>query len=143
MKTWWRIVTAAFNNPRLRGPHFEHNDERTDLGFCWSYLFPGNSVLHLHQSMFTKSISFLASAEQKERWMTMINNLQILGCYAQTEMGHGSNVGGIETTATFDKQSDEFVIHTPNLKATKFWPGGLGIIATHGIVMAKMILDKK
>jgi acyl-CoA oxidase len=58
-------------------------------------------------------------------------------------MGHGSNVGGIETTATFDKQSDEFVIHTPNLKATKFWPGGLGIIATHGIVMAKMILDKK
>ena len=58
-------------------------------------------------------------------------------------MGHGSNIGGIETTATFDLQTDEFIIHTPNLRATKFWPGGLGITATHGIVMAKMIINKK
>lgn len=71
----------------------------------------------------------------------MINSLQILGCYAQTEMGHGSNVAGIETTATFDKNSDEFVIHTPNIRATKFWPGGLGKHSTHAVVMARLILD--
>jgi len=58
-------------------------------------------------------------------------------------MGHGSNVTGIETTATFDKETDEFVIHTPNIRATKFWPGGLGKLATHAVVMAKMILNKK
>ena len=72
----------------------------------------------------------------------MINNLNILGCYAQTEMGHGSNVAGIETTATFDKATDEFIIHTPTIKATKFWPGGLGIIATHAVVMAKLIIGE-
>lgn len=73
----------------------------------------------------------------------MINSLQILGCYAQTEMGHGSNVAGIETTATYDQNTDEFVIHTPNIRATKFWPGGLGKHATHAIVMAKLILEGK
>lgn len=41
-----------------------------------------------------------------------------------TELAHGSNVAGLETTATFDEGSDEFVIHTPNVSATKWWIGG-------------------
>jgi acyl-CoA oxidase len=58
-------------------------------------------------------------------------------------MGHGSNVAGLETTATYDKETDEFVIHTPNIRATKFWPGGLGKHATHAVVMAQLILEGK
>ena len=38
---------------------------------------------------------------------------QVVGCYAQTEMAHGSNVRGLETTATYDKQTQEFVLHSP------------------------------
>lgn len=91
--------------------------------------------------MFTKSIVFLASEEQKARWLDMVNKLQIIGCYAQTELGHGSNVAGLETTATLDKETDEFVIHTPSIRATKFWPGSLGRISTHAIVMANLIVD--
>merc|ERR1711998_444788 len=71
----------------------------------------------------------------------MMNNFQILGCYAQTEMGHGSNVAGIETTATFDKETQEFILHTPTIKATKFWPGALGKNSTHACIMAQLILD--
>jgi len=93
--------------------------------------------------MFTKSINFLSNQEQKDRWIPLINNLNMLGCYAQTEMGHGSNVAGVETTATFDKATDEFIIHTPSIRATKFWPGGLGKFATHAVVMAKLILENK
>jgi acyl-CoA oxidase len=66
----------------------------------------------------------------------MVQNMNIMGCYAQTELGHGSNVQGIETTATLDKSTDEFVIHSPTIRATKFWPGGLGLQATHAIVYA-------
>ena len=59
--------------------------------------------------------------------MPLIDNWKIIGCYAQTELGHGSNVAGLETTAELDTSTDEFVLHTPNFKASKFWPGNLGV----------------
>lgn len=65
----------------------------------------------------------------------------MLGCYAQTELGHGSYVQGLETTATFDKETDEFVVHTPTLTATKWWPGDMGLFSTHAIVYANLIID--
>lgn len=64
----------------------------------------------------------------------------IHGCYAQTEIGHGSDVSGLLTTATYDKKSDEFVIHTPVPEATKWWPGELGRYATHAVVFAQLLI---
>ena len=48
-----------------------------------------------------------------------------------TELGHGSNVSGLETTAIFDRAHDSFVIHTPSVTATKWWIGGAAQSATH------------
>ncbi len=48
-----------------------------------------------------------------------------VGGFAMTEMGHGSNVREIETTATFEKTTQEFILHTPTLSATKFWIGNM------------------
>ena len=61
-------------------------------------------------------------------------------CYLQTELGHGSNVACLETTAAYLPESQEFEIHSPTLTSTKWWIGGLGKTATHGIVQAKLIL---
>ena len=36
-------------------------------------------------------------------------------------------------------QTDEFVVHTPTIKATKFWPGSLGVVSNHAIVFARCI----
>lgn len=66
----------------------------------------------------------------------------MVGCYAQTELGHGSNVGGLETTATFDRETDEFIVHSPTITASKFWAGGLGVWANHAVVFAKLIVDE-
>lgn len=44
--------------------------------------------------------------------------------FCPLELAHGSNVAGVESTATFDEKTDEFVIHTPHLGATKWWIGG-------------------
>ena len=46
--------------------------------------------------------------------------LQVVINYVPT----GSNVRGLETTATYDEKTQEFVVNTPTLTATKFWPGG-------------------
>ncbi|KAI5966956.1 POX1 [Candida pseudojiufengensis] len=65
----------------------------------------------------------------------------IYGCFGMTELAHGSNVMGIETTATFDKENDEFVINTPHIGATKWWIGGAAHSATHCSVYARLIVD--
>jgi len=53
--------------------------------------------------MFISVVKNLGDKDQVEKWLPMIHSLKMTGCYAQTELGHGSNVAGIETTATFDK----------------------------------------
>lgn len=68
---------------------------------------------------------------------------QLWGCFGMTELGHGSNVAGCETTATFDKETDEFVINTPHIGATKWWIGGAAHSATHSSVYARLIVDGK
>lgn len=64
-----------------------------------------------------------------------------MGCYAQTELGHGSNVSGLETTATLDLKTDEFVIHSPTVTSTKYWPGGLGLWANYAAVFAHCLVE--
>ena len=65
---------------------------------------------------------------------------QLYGCFGMTELGHGSNVAGCETTATFDEETDEFIIDTPHIGATKWWIGGAAHSATHTVCYARLIV---
>ncbi len=38
-----------------------------------------------------------------------------------TELGYGNNAVEMETTAIYDRKTDEFVIHTPSTLAQKYW----------------------
>jgi len=73
----------------------------------------------------------------------LVNNCGVLGCYLQTELGHGTNVLGLETTATYIPETKEFEIHSPTLTSSKWWIGALGKTATHGVIQAKLIIDNK
>ncbi|XP_031273870.1 peroxisomal acyl-coenzyme A oxidase 1-like [Pistacia vera] len=97
----------------------------------------------LHWGMFVPAIKGQGTDEQHQKWLPLAYKMQIIGCYAQTELGHGSNVQGLETTATFDPQTDEFVVHSPTLTSSKWWPGGLGKVSTHAVVYARLITDGK
>lgn len=69
--------------------------------------------------------------------MPRIFDHSIIGCYAQTELGHGSNVRGLETTAKWDPTKKEFILHTPSLTGSKFWNGSMGRTATHAVRVPK------
>lgn len=42
------------------------------------------------------------------------------------------------TTSTFDEETDSFILHTPEVGATKWWIGELGLVANHAIVFAQL-----
>jgi len=99
-------------------------------------------AMSLHNIMFLPTLRGQASEEQKKKWIPLAENYDIVGCYAQTELGHGSNVRGLETLATFDPATDEFVMHSPTLTSTKWWPGALGKTANHAVVHARLMVPR-
>jgi len=97
----------------------------------------------LHFGAFMPTIMSQCTSKQQMEWLLPAMNMKIFGALAQTELGHGSNVRALQTTATYIKDTEEFLINSPTLKALKWWPGGLGKTATHCILYAQLIVDGK
>lgn len=91
------------------------------------------------QGVAMNAIRSLGSDEQIAKWSQLGKNFQIITTYAQTELGHGTYLQGLETEATYDPATQEFVIHSPTLTSTKWWPGDLGRTVTHAVVLAQLI----
>ncbi|XP_014695354.1 peroxisomal acyl-coenzyme A oxidase 1 isoform X3 [Equus asinus] len=80
--------------------------------------------LDLHLGMFLPTLLHQATEEQQERFFIPAWNLEMIGTYAQTEMGHGTHLRGLETTATYDPETQEFILNSPTVTSIKWWPGG-------------------
>ncbi|XP_074085952.1 peroxisomal acyl-coenzyme A oxidase 3 isoform X2 [Macrotis lagotis] len=65
-------------------------------------------------------------------------DMEIFGCFALTEVSHGSNTKAIRTTAQYDATTQEFIINSPDFEASKFWIGNMGKNATHAVVYAQL-----
>ena len=138
-----RYVDACRKIKRFQEIADEENFQSLDELYDAYMAVDENLPIDVHLSMFIPIMTLHTSSEQKERWLEAAKSFRIIGAYAQTELAHGSNVRGIETTAIYDSNTDEFVINTPSLTSAKWWPGGLGHTATHAIVYANLILKKK
>ncbi|RGP71357.1 acyl- oxidase [Fusarium longipes] len=97
----------------------------------------------LHATMFLKTLEEQGTPAQHKLFLEKARNYEIIGCYAQTELGHGSNVRGLETTATWNPEDKTFTLHSPHLTASKWWIGSLGKAANHAVVVAQLILNGK
>jgi acyl-CoA oxidase len=107
--SWFKKTNHLYFN-KDRKFYFE---QRMKPEFAWPTHYQGTNPTGLHMSMFRDSVENLGDEQQVAEWLPKIVKNNIFGCYAQTEIGHGSDVSGIETTATFDKKADEFVVNTP------------------------------
>ena len=65
-------------------------------------------------------------------------NCDLLGCFAMTETGHGSDVQSLETTAGYDVETQEFVIDSATPSARKDYIGGAAETATVAAVFAQL-----
>ncbi|MEM9930027.1 MAG: acyl-CoA dehydrogenase, partial [Bacteroidota bacterium] len=69
------------------------------------------------------AIANLGTKKHHDRYLKDTGSLELAGCFAMTETGHGSNVRGLETTAVYDVETDELIVHSPSLGAGKEYIG--------------------
>ncbi|TLM73105.1 acyl-CoA dehydrogenase [Pseudarthrobacter sp. NamB4] len=89
--------------------------------------------------LFGSAVMHLGTAVHHAKWLPGIMNLDIPGCFAMTETGHGSDVASIATTATYDPQTEEFVVHTPFRAAWKDYIGNAAIDGLGAVVFAQLV----
>ncbi|AYF73775.1 acyl-CoA oxidase [Nocardia yunnanensis] len=77
--------------------------------------------------------------ERHRGYIDDLVSLRLLGCFAMTETGHGSDVANLETTATYDASTQEFVVHSPTPSARKDYIGGAAEHARMAAVFAQLI----
>merc|ERR1719273_1507589 len=134
MSRFIKAVQILRNTPKLR---LQHMAGKIRMGEMFSGAHMG-----IHFSMFLTYLRTQTNEEQKKAWLKGATQAKYFGAYAQTELGHGSNVRGLETIATYDPQTEEFVIHSPTLTSLKWWPTAM-YACTHGVVFARLIVGGK
>ena len=97
-------------------------------------------VIGLHMSMVVPALQKLMTDEQWKEWEPLCLSFKAIFAYAQTEVGHGTWLSKLETTAEFDSTSDEFIINSNGLTGYKYWPGYLGKSCSHALIMAQLVI---
>lgn len=92
--------------------------------------------------LFGGSIQKLGTKKHHDAYLSETGKTNLLGCFAMTETGHGSNVRGVKTTATYDKETDSIIIHTPGKNDNKEYIGN-ALDSTMASVFAQLIVEGK
>jgi acyl-CoA oxidase len=87
------------------------------------------------------AIQQLGTRIHHERYLEPTARLELLGCFAMTESGHGSNVQSLGTTATYDPDTDTFVVHTRDDDASKDYIGNAACHARLAAVFAQLVVN--
>ena len=89
--------------------------------------------------LFGGAIQALGTERHHERYLRAAIDLELPGCFAMTETGHGSNVARLGTTATYDPAAGQFEVHTPEPAARKDYIGNAARDGRMAVVFAQLI----
>ena len=137
-----KFPVALARAKRLRQLSVKHAWNREDQEVA-NGLIGEPDPYELHAYMFLMTLRDQGTPEQHKLFLEKAENYEYIGCYAQTELGHGSNVRGLETTATWNAEDKTFTIHSPHITASKWWIGSLGRTANYAVVVAQLIINGK
>jgi acyl-CoA oxidase len=87
--------------------------------------------------LFGGAILQLGTTEHHKKYLPKTGTLEIAGCFAMTETGHGSNVRNLETTAVFDQLKKTILVHSPTFSAGKEYIGN-AMHSTLAVVFAQL-----
>ncbi|GAA1154460.1 acyl-CoA dehydrogenase [Ornithinicoccus hortensis] len=97
----------------------------------------------VHFGLFGGAVSSLGSDRHHQEFLPGVISLATPGCFAMTEIGHGSDVAALETTLTYDPETDEIVVHSPTENATKTYIGGAAEDAVLAVVFGQLVVGEE
>lgn len=101
-----------------------------------------STKIAVHFFLYGKSLLALGT-DKHLRFLENALSLKDLGCFALTELSHGSNVQGCLTNAVFDERRKDFVLYTPHERGMKFWIGNAAQTANMAVIAANLIVKGK
>ena len=108
---------------------------------CHGFLsMSAGTKVGVHFGLYTKTLLSLGTSKHEE-YIRRAFDLTDYGCFMLTEMGHGSNVQGMLTTATYSHSDKSFILNTALDQGMKFWIGNLAETANMGVVFSNLIVN--
>ena len=92
-------------------------------------------------NLFGGTVLKLGTERHHEKLLKGIDTLEDVGCFGLTELGYGNNAVEMETTAVYDKDTQEFIVNTPTTLAQKYWITNGAVHAKHCVVFAQLMVD--
>jgi len=97
----------------------------------------------VHFGLFGGSVASLGTKIHHDNYLRDISSMELTGCFAMTEMYHGSNVKALQTTAIYQSKENRFIINTPTQNDRKTYIGNAAKHAQMATVFAQLIVNEE
>jgi acyl-CoA oxidase len=91
--------------------------------------------------LFGGAVTNLGTEWHHNTYLPDITSMKLLGGFAMTELGHGSDVASIETEIVYDAEADEYIVHSPTPGAAKAYIGNAAVDGTMAAVFGQLSVD--
>ncbi|CAN5405384.1 acyl-CoA dehydrogenase [soil metagenome] len=150
-RDWTRATLATLTDrgfttsgyPKEYGGHDDIGRSVIDFELCAHGDLSVTIKSGVQFGLFGGAVNSLGTQWHHDTYLRDIITLALPGCYAMTEIGHGSDVSSLETTLTYDRDSDEIVVHSPTASSMKAYIGGAAVDARMAVVYGQLIVGEE